>query len=60
MEPETKLSVHHTQPFLSTIIPKEEHTSFLSELDWDLNLEYDPLHPTDYDKFTRGIIRLSI
>lgn len=53
VECETKLSVHHTQPFLNTIIPKQEQSSFLSELDWDLNLEYDPLHPTDYDKFTR-------
>lgn len=50
----TEVSVHHhVQPFIGTIIPKEEQSSFLSELDWDLNLEYDPLHPTDYDKFTR-------
>lgn len=27
----------------------------MAELDWDLNLEYDPLHPSDYDKIIRGL-----
>nr|CAG4638671.1 EOG090X0BIL [Cyclestheria hislopi] len=41
-------------PLLPTIIPKQEKsTLFSSELEWDLNAEYDPMYPNDYDKITR-------
>ena len=37
------------------LIPKQEKsTLFSSELEWDLNAEYDPMYPNDYDKITRG------
>lgn len=50
-----KTNIHQTQPLLTTIIPKQERSSLFSELEWDPNLEYDPLHPTDYDKIIRGM-----
>nr|SVE75327.1 EOG090X0BIL [Daphnia dolichocephala] len=49
----TKISVHQPGPILTTIIPKQERSSLFAELEWDPNLEYDPLHPTDYDKIIR-------
>nr|SVE73760.1 EOG090X0BIL [Daphnia atkinsoni] len=53
-EPETAIvNIHHTAPILATIIPKQERSSLFAELEWDPNLEYDPLHPTDYDKIVR-------
>lgn len=55
-EPETAIvNIHHTAPILATIIPKQERSSLFAELEWDPNLEYDPLHPTDYDKIVRGM-----
>nr|SVE70624.1 EOG090X0BIL [Daphnia similis]SVE71251.1 EOG090X0BIL [Daphnia similis]SVE71883.1 EOG090X0BIL [Daphnia similis]SVE72509.1 EOG090X0BIL [Daphnia similis] len=53
-EPEiTKINIHQTTPILTTIIPKQERSSLFAELEWDPNLEYDPLHPTDYDKIIK-------
>nr|SVE75960.1 EOG090X0BIL [Daphnia hispanica] len=53
-EPETtKINIHHTAPILATIIPKQERSTLFAELEWDPNLEYDPLHPTDYDKIIK-------
>lgn len=55
-EPDTtKNHIHQTPQLLTTIIPKQERSSLLAELEWDPNLEYDPLHPTDYDKIIKGI-----
>ena len=51
---DTKVFINQT-PVLPTIIPKIEK-SLISELDWDLSLEYDPMHPSDYDKITKGLI----
>nr|CAG4646501.1 EOG090X0BIL [Macrothrix elegans] len=50
---DSKKVVVHQAPLLTTIIPKQEKSSLLAELEWDPNLEYDPLHPTDYDKVIR-------
>ncbi|EFX76609.1 hypothetical protein DAPPUDRAFT_306107 [Daphnia pulex] len=53
-EPEmTKNLIHQTPQLLTTIVPKQERSSLFAELEWDPNLEYDPLHPTDYDKIIR-------
>nr|SVE80322.1 EOG090X0BIL [Daphnia magna] len=53
-EPEiTKINIHQAAPILTTIIPKQEKSSLFAELEWDPNLEYDPLHPTDYDKIIK-------
>nr|SVE85699.1 EOG090X0BIL [Daphnia pulicaria] len=53
-EPEmTKNLIHQTPQLLATIVPKQERSSLFAELEWDPNLEYDPLHPTDYDKIIR-------
>nr|SVE74384.1 EOG090X0BIL [Daphnia barbata] len=48
-----KAMVTQPGPILATIIPKQERSSLFAELEWDPNLEYDPLHPTDYDKIIR-------
>jgi hypothetical protein len=50
----TKNLIHQTPQLLTTIVPKQERSSLFAELEWDPNLEYDPLHPTDYDKIIRG------
>nr|CAG4651250.1 EOG090X0BIL [Simocephalus serrulatus]SVE94441.1 EOG090X0BIL [Simocephalus serrulatus] len=52
-EPAKIQHIHQTPPLLTSIIPKQERSSLLAELEWDPNLEYDPLHPTDYDKIIR-------
>nr|CAG4637280.1 EOG090X0BIL [Ceriodaphnia reticulata]SVE73138.1 EOG090X0BIL [Ceriodaphnia reticulata] len=49
----TKNHIHQTPQLIKTIIPKQERSSLLAELEWDPNLEYDPLHPTDYDKIIK-------
>nr|SVE77197.1 EOG090X0BIL [Daphnia lumholtzi]SVE78435.1 EOG090X0BIL [Daphnia lumholtzi] len=49
----TKINIHQTAPILTTIIPKQERSSLFAELEWDPTLEYDPLHPTDYDKIIK-------
>nr|SVE84454.1 EOG090X0BIL [Daphnia pulex] len=49
----TKNLIHQTPQLLTTIVPKQERSSLFAELEWDPNLEYDPLHPTDYDKIIR-------
>jgi len=50
VEQKSNYDVHHV---ITTVIqPKEE--ALYSGLDWDINLEYNPLHPTDYDRLTRG------
>lgn len=54
--PKKPTTIHQPSPVLS-IIPKQEKSSLMAELDWDLNLEYDPLHPSDYDKIIRGLKR---
>lgn len=52
VDQKSNYDVHHVT---STVIqPKEENMALYSGLDWDINLEYNPLHPTDYDKITRG------
>nr|CAG4635005.1 EOG090X0BIL [Alona affinis] len=46
--------VKHQSPILVTsIIPKQEKSTLMAELDWDLDLEYDPMLPSDYDKISR-------
>ena len=52
--PRKPIMIHQPSPVLS-IIPKQEKSTLMAELDWDLNLEYDPLHPSDYDKIIRGL-----
>ena len=53
MDQKSNSDVHHVT---STVIQhKEENMALYSGLDWDINLEYNPLHPTDYDKITRGL-----
>ena len=54
----TKILIHQT-PLLTTIVPKQERSSLFAELEWDPNLEYDPLRPTDYDKIIKGIYIIS-
>ena len=49
---ETKVYVNQT-PLLPMIIPKQEKSALVSELDWDLSMEYDPMKPNDYDKITK-------
>lgn len=43
---------------LSAMIPKQEKTSLMAELDWDLGMEYDPYYPNDYDKLIKGKAKL--
>jgi hypothetical protein len=50
-----KVVIHQTPQLITTIVPKQERSSLFAELEWDPNLEYDPLHPTDYDKIIKGI-----
>lgn len=50
---ETKVYLNQT-PLLPMIIPKQEKSALISELDWDLSMEYDPMKPNDYDKITKG------
>ena len=54
--PQPKRVIVHTQsPVLVTsIIPKQEKSTLMAELDWNLDLEYDPMIPSDYDKISRG------
>lgn len=39
---------------LPPVILKADRSSLITELDWDIDLEYDPMHPSDYDKIARG------
>ena len=54
VEKELPMFVHQS-PLMINITPKQERSSLVAELDWDVTLEYDPLHPNDYDKITRGL-----
>nr|CAG4649605.1 EOG090X0BIL [Scapholeberis mucronata]SVE93821.1 EOG090X0BIL [Scapholeberis mucronata] len=54
--PKTEVHINNigqAAQLVSAIIPKQERSSLLAELEWDPNVEYDPLHPTDYDKIVR-------
>ena len=51
---EATLPKQNLESIISTVIQKENKSAFFSGLDWDITCEYNPLHPTDYDKITRG------
>lgn len=57
MDKKSNNDVHHVAlTSISNVIqPKEEKLALYSGLDWDINFEYNPLHPTDYDRLTRGL-----
>lgn len=49
-----KVFVSQGPPLLAAMIPKQEKSMLMAELDWDLSLEYDPHCPNDYDKLFKG------